>query len=204
MNNETFVYLRLIMSAFLIVLSSIYSHTVEAEENTSSSWYIGLGAFSAKIASNNQAFDGSDGNGGHAVGGITFGRFSLEASMATYDFRTTLPPPDINYPPDDANYGYFAFGAKFDLLDINKSKWSPWLALTIATHDLGLSNYVYSLMGDCTAPMFGVDIRLLKWLDLRASKYSCSFNTNESTYDSYSSKFDSDSYAMDLVFRFQI
>ena len=118
-------------------------------------WYIGVGSLSGKLSSNNPAFDGINGSGAHLVVGLTSGRLSAEVGMGGFDFRTTEETPDVYYPPDDASYSFFGFGLKFDFLDIDRMKWSPWVALEWAIHDFGLSNYVYSRSGTCFAPAAG-------------------------------------------------
>ena len=167
-------------------------------------WYIGVGRLSGTLSSNNPAFDGIDGSGAHFVAGLTSGRLSGEVNMGGFDFRTTEPTPDIYYPPDDASYSFFGVGLKFDFLDIDKMKWSPWVAWEWSQQDFGLSNYVYSMTGACSSPVAGLDVRLAKWLILRAGRRKCSYTANEYWFGGYSTNMDAKLYTVDAIFRFRM
>lgn len=183
--------------------SNIDANSYTNKQNSHSTWYIGIGSFTANIASDEPAFDDTNGNGMHVVGGVTLkNRFSIEGSMGAYDFRTTKPTQGVYYPPDDASYSFFSFSLKYNILDINKWRISPWVSLNTATHDIGLSNYVYSLIGDCTSLTAGVDVRLTKRLELRASRNNCTVNATERFFGNNSSKIGSTTYAVNLVYRF--
>lgn len=165
-------------------------------------WYFGIGGFDAEIESDDIAFDGVSGGSVHAVGGVAINpHFALEASLATFDFKTTQTTPNGNYPPDDANYGYFAFGMKLNFLDISQHRVSPWVGLNFTAHDIGLSNYVYSYSGNCIDLAFGADVRLVDWLHLRAGKHHCSSNSTTDIYfGERGAKLESTTYALDLVY----
>lgn len=166
-------------------------------------WYIGLGALSGELASDNLAFDDRNASGVSLTGGIEMAwHSSFEATMGTFDFKTSYPPTGINYPPDDASFSFFGFAYRFSFLDIDKKKWTPWLALETAQYDVGLSNYVYSLTGYCTHLIYGVDIRLAEWFVLRATRRGCSFTGTEVFFGDTSSEIDSDVHTLHAVFRF--
>ena len=77
------------------------------------------------------------------------------------------------------------------------------MALEWSHHDFGLSNYVYSMSGTCTSLAAGLDVRLTKWLILRAGRRKCSYTAGEDWFGDYSADMDATLYTMDAIFRFR-
>ena len=165
--------------------------------------YLGLGRDFGTITADEPAFDGIEDRGMHGVFGVIFyNHVSLEMNLGGFDLTTTEPAQAINYPPDDGNYGFFAFNVKINLLDVNKWKISPWFALSSSTQDIGLRNYQYSLAGACNSIMPGVDILITRSITLRASKNHCVVDATEALFGDINSKFETNIYAVDLVYTF--
>ena len=166
-------------------------------------WFIGLGANSTKLSVDQPAFANISGTGFHLSGGLTYGRFSFGASMSAFDFTSLAATEDTYYPVDEASYSYFSFDKNLDILHIDAAKWTPWVALEWSLQDYGLSNYVYSKFGSCSTLAVGVDVRMAKWLLLRAGYRKCSFIADGS-YPIGTGRTDVENITLDMVFRFRI
>ena len=165
--------------------------------------YLGMGSNKTGLTTDQEAFRDISGSGFHLTGGFTFGRFSFGAGMTAFDFTSQAPTEDIYYPVDDASYSYFTFDMKVDLLNIDASKWTPWVALEWTYHDYGLSNYFYTKTGTCTNLAFGVDVRVARWLLLRTGYRECSF-TPAGDYPTGTGRTRVENITMDMVFRFRM
>lgn len=167
------------------------------------SFYFGAAWYQTHLRVDEPAFDKLNREGRGILMGATFNRrFFLGLAMGGFNFETTESTSAGNYPPGEANYGFFAFEAGYKFLELDKYRWTPWLAMSMAYHDIGLSEWQYSLAGGCTTLTAGMDVRLLRWLDLRASANRCNMKLEETLFGGNDSRMKVTNYGAMILVRY--
>ncbi len=121
--------------------------------------YVGIDALWGSIASQHPSIDGSSGAGLELMFGwrladgiawdTRFGGFWTEVG----------PAPEISYPADKADYGFFMTGIVWEVLGSDAPA-TPWLGLWGGIHVVQWDTFVYSVAGLGGSLGAGVQLRL--------------------------------------------
>lgn len=164
--------------------------------------YLGIG-FNQMAVRGDALESGKSGAGmNFIVGGRLFGPVSLDITVdALAEHVNTRPTTDIYYPADTAEYSTMRLALKFDLFDLSKEGWTPWISVGQVFAFLLWDTYFYNQDGSTYGAAFGVDKEFSPGWILRGRFSTFSMST-EDDYGHDGGRLGDTTFALSVLYEF--